>query len=156
MRGAYFFGPKYKWTASGLALLSIALFIIGGSPSAIRAFPKASTALSQSSLLAIRPAERSTIDVPNAPSPMNNSAQQPMQTAQHPLPQGNGHPPRINSSLGGNMKSHDREMAKLWPTDIDGLSLSSSANGGAQAIVSTQRTVKLESGVKIELRVTGQ
>src|SRR6267154_5761317 len=38
----------------------------------------------QSSLLAIRPGERATIDVPNAPSPMNNSAQQPMQTAQHP------------------------------------------------------------------------
>jgi hypothetical protein len=110
----------------------------------------------RSSLLAIRPAERATIDVPNAPSPMSNSAQQPMQTAQHPSPQGNGHPPIINSSLGGDMKSDDREVAKLGPTDIDGLSLSSSANGGAQAIVSTQRTVRLESGVKIELRVTGQ
>ncbi|MCU1331080.1 MAG: hypothetical protein JWM08_72 [Candidatus Angelobacter sp.] len=110
----------------------------------------------QSSLLAIRPAERATIDVPNAPSPMSNSAQQPMQTAQPPSPQGNGHAPRISSPLGGDMKSHDREMAKLGPTDIDGLSLSSSADGGAQAIVSTQRTVRLESGVKIELRVTGQ
>jgi hypothetical protein len=79
-----------------------------------------------------------------------------MQTAQHPSPQGNGHPPGISPPLSGDMKSHDREMAKLWPTDIDGLSLSSSADGGAQAIVSTQRTVRLESGVKIELRVTGQ
>ena len=48
------------------------------------------------------------------------------------------------------------QMAETGPTDIDGLSLSSPANGGAQTIVSTQRTVKLESGVKIELRVTGQ
>jgi hypothetical protein len=32
----------------------------------------------------------------------------------------------------------------------------SSPKEGAQAVVSTQRTVKLESGVKIELRVTGQ
>jgi hypothetical protein len=31
-----------------------------------------------------------------------------------------------------------------------------SPTGGLQAIVSRQRTVKLESGVKIELRVTGQ
>ena len=54
------------------------------------------------------------------------------------------------------MKPHDREMAQTGPTDIDGLSLSSPANGGAQTIVSMQRTVKLESGVKIELRVTGQ
>jgi hypothetical protein len=46
-------------------------------------------------------------------------------------------------------------MPETGPTDIDGLSLRSPA-GGAQAIVSRKRTVKLESGVKIELRVTGQ
>jgi len=68
----------------------------------------------------------------------------------------NNHPPRINSPVDDEMKSRDREMAKNGPTDIDGLSLSSAANGGAQTIISTQRTVKLESGVKIELRVTGQ
>jgi hypothetical protein len=53
------------------------------------------------------------------------------------------------------MKSRNREIAQTGPTDIDGLSLSSAANG-AQTIVSTQRTVRLESGVKVELRVTGQ
>ena len=110
----------------------------------------------QSLLLAIRPAERPVVDVPNAPSPMSNSAQQPMQTQHYPSPQGNNHPARINSSVGDDMKSHDRETAKTGPTDIDGLSLSSPANGGPQVIVATQRTVKLESGVKIELRVTGQ
>lgn len=109
----------------------------------------------QSLLLAIRPAERPAFDVPQAPSPMSNSAQQPMQR-QAPLPQGSNVPPRPNPSLNDPMKSRDRKIVQTGPTDIDGLSLSSPANGGAQTIVSTQRTVKLESGVKIELRVTGQ
>ena len=104
----------------------------------------------QSLLLAIRPAERAVVDIPNPPSQRSSSAPQPMQT--NPSPQ----VPRINRTMGDEMKSHDRKMAETGPTDIDGLSLSSPANGGAQTIVSTQRTVKLESGVKIELRVTGQ
>jgi len=110
----------------------------------------------QSLLLAIRPAERPVVDVPNAPSPLSNSAQQPTQTQHYPTPQGSNGPPRINYPIGEDMKSHDRDIAKNGPTDIDGLSLSSAAGGGAQAIVSTQRTVRLESGVRIELRVTGQ
>ena len=110
----------------------------------------------QSLLLAIRPAERPVIEIPNAPSPMSNSAQTPMQNKQSPLPQGSSVPRRPNPSLGDPMKSGGREIAPTGPTDIDGLSLSSPGNGGAQTIVSTQRTVKLESGVKIELRVTGQ
>lgn len=109
----------------------------------------------QSLLLAIRPAERLAFDVPQAPSPMSNSAQESMQR-QYPSPQGSNAPRRANPSLGDPMKSHDRTIAQTGPTDIDGLSLSSPANGGAQTIVSTQRTVKLESGVKIELRVTSQ
>lgn len=104
----------------------------------------------QSLLLAIRPAERAVVDIPNPPSQRSSSAPQPMET--NPSPQ----VPRINRTMGDEMKSHDRKMAETGPTDIDGLSLSSPANGGAQTIVSTQRTVKLESGVKIELRVTGQ
>ena len=103
----------------------------------------------QSVLLAIRPGERPAVDVPNAPSPMTNSAQQPMQT--NPSPQ----VPRIDRTIGDDMKSHNRRISENGPTDIDGLSLSSPKEG-AQAIVSTQRTVKLESGIKIELRVTSQ
>jgi hypothetical protein len=109
----------------------------------------------ESKLLAIRPAERPVVEIPNAPSPMGNSAQQPMQR-QAPLPQGSNVPRRTNPSVGDPMKSGGREIAPTGPTDIDGLSLSSPANGGAQMIVSTQRTVKLESGVKIELRITSQ
>src|SRR5579864_238199 len=107
----------------------------------------------QSLLLAIRPAERATVsDVPQAPSSANNSARGSMQ-GQYPLPQGSNAPQRANPSVGEPMKSRDREIAQTGPTDIDGLSLSS-GKAGTQAIVSTQRTVKLESGVKIELRVT--
>lgn len=110
----------------------------------------------QSQLLAIRPAEHPAFDVPKAPSPMSNSSTEPMQNQHYPSPQRPNLRPRINRPLGDAMKSPDREMTKTGPTDIDGLSLSSPANGGAQSIVSTQRTVKLESGVRIELRVTGQ
>jgi hypothetical protein len=108
----------------------------------------------ESKLLAIRPAERLAFDVPRAPSAMSNSAQEPMQR-QSPSPQGSNVPRRANPSLSDPMKSRDREIAQTGPTDIDGLSLSSAANG-AQTIVSTQRTVRLESGVKVELRITGQ
>lgn len=103
----------------------------------------------QSLLLAIRPGERPVVDVPAPPSPRGNSSPQPMQT--NPSPQ----IPQINRSLDDETRSRDHRMPETGPTDIDGLSLSSPA-GGAQAIVSKKRTVKLESGVKIELRVTGQ
>ena len=106
----------------------------------------------ESKLLAIRPAERVAVDVPQAPSPMSNSTQR-----RYPAPQGtNNVPRRPNPSLSDDMKSHDRRKSETGATDIDGLTLSSPADGGAQTIVSTQRTVKLESGVRIELRVTGQ
>lgn len=104
----------------------------------------------ESKLLAIRPADRVISDVPLGASPMSNSAQGPMQ-GHSPSPQ----PHRAISSLGNEMKSHDQRMPETGPTDIDGLSLSSPANG-APTIVSTRRTVRLESGVKVELRVTGQ
>ena len=109
----------------------------------------------QSLLLAIRPADRLVTEIPSAPSPMHNSAQEPMQK-QYPVGS-NPPPPRpADTSLGDPMRSRGREIAPTGPTEIDGLSLSSTSSGGAQAIVSTQRTVKLESGVKIELRVTGE
>ena len=113
-----------------------------------KAITKAGEVPFQSLLLAIRPAEHPVVEIPNAPTPMSNSAQQPMQTnPSTPVP-------RINTTIGDGNSTH-RSMPVTGPTDIDGLSLNSPA-GGAQAIVSRQRTVKLESGVKIELRVTGQ
>ena len=108
----------------------------------------------QSLLLAIRPGEHPVVEIPTPPSPTINSGQSPMQKL--PSPQGSNSTHRVNPSPDDPMKSHDREIAQNGPTGIEGLSLNSPANGGAQTIVSTQHTVKLESGVKIELRVTGQ
>ena len=106
----------------------------------------------QSQLLAIRPGERAIVDVPRNPSAISNSNTAPMQNQNYP----SHHVPRIDRPVGDEMKPHNRTTSETGPTNIDGLSLSSPANGGARTIVSTQRTVKLESGVKIELRVTGQ
>jgi hypothetical protein len=50
------------------------------------------------------------------------------------------------------MDANSRSIARSGPTDIDGLSLATA--GGTQAVVSLNRTVKLESGVVIELRIT--
>jgi hypothetical protein len=108
--------------------------------------------LFQSLLLAIRPAERPAFDVPAPPPPRRGSAVSPMQDNRSP--QGADGTPPTGSPLGAEVHSHDRELAGTGPTDIDGLSLSSLAGGSAGTIVSTQRTVKLESGVRIELRVT--
>jgi len=108
----------------------------------------------ESKVLAIRPADRTSLDAPRWPYPMSNSAQGPM-LGHHPSPQGYDAPHRAISSLGSEMKSQDQRMPQTGRADIEGLSLSSPANGAA-TIVSTRRTVRLESGVKVELRVTGQ
>jgi hypothetical protein len=105
----------------------------------------------QSLLLAIRPGEHPTVELPPARSPMATSAQGP-----YPAPEGSSVSHRIDPKINDATRHRDRPVESSSLSDIEGLSLTSSASGGAQAIVSTQRTVKLESGVKIELRVTGQ
>jgi hypothetical protein len=105
----------------------------------------------QSLLLALRPAERPAVEIPSPPASMRGHEGGPM-----PSPQGANSSARITPSLGDPMRPHDRQIAQTGPTDVDGLSLDSPANGGPQAIVSKKHTVKLESGMKIELRVTGQ
>ena len=105
----------------------------------------------QSLLLAIRAGEHPTVELPPARSPMATSAQGP-----YPAPEGGSVSHRIDPRINDATRHRDRGVESSSLSDIEGLSLTSSASGGAQAIVSTQRTVKLESGVKIELRVTGQ
>lgn len=106
-----------------------------------------------SKLLAIRPAPRLTVEVPpGAPAPPGvNPVSNPPQEKHYPTPKGPS--PKMNTSMNGQLKSREEEMAEIGPTSIDGLSLSSGASG--QAIVSLSRTVKLESGVRLELRITG-
>jgi hypothetical protein len=58
----------------------------------------------------------------------------------------------MNPSAANEMDSNAKSLAVGAPTDIEGLSLTTA--GGTQAVVSLTRTVKLESGIVIELRVT--
>jgi hypothetical protein len=105
-----------------------------------------------STLLAIRPAPRLTLDEPpSAPvHPGFNLPSGPLPPKQNPAP---NDPNPMDPSINGEPKSREGGMAGIGPTNIDGLSLSSGGNG--QAIVSLTHTVKLESGVRFELRVTG-
>ncbi|HEY2914956.1 MAG TPA: hypothetical protein VGK21_16440 [Candidatus Angelobacter sp.] len=105
----------------------------------------------QSVLLEIRPGERPVVDVPNAPPSMGNSPQGPYASQQ-----GSNIPHRVDPSLNDPLRPRDRGAMPTAPSDIDGLSLSPAEEGGSHTIVSTKRTVKLESGIKIELLVTGQ
>ena len=106
----------------------------------------------RSMLLAIRPAPRLTIDAPSAPAPPGmNPASSPAQEKHYPSPKGPS--PKMNTSSGGQLKARDQEMSGMGPTDIEGLSLTAVDNGKAQAIVSFQHTVKLESGVRLDVRV---
>lgn len=105
----------------------------------------------QSLLLAIRAGEHPTVELPPARSPMATSAQGP-----YPAPEGSSVSHRIDPRINDATRHRDRPAESSNLSEIEGLSLTSSASGGAQAIVSTQRTVRLESGIKIELRVTGQ
>ena len=105
----------------------------------------------RSTLLALRPAPRLTFDVPSAPSPPGvNPAAGPGPEKHYPSPKGPS--PKMNGSLNGELRTRDQEMSGLGATDIDGLSLSSHT-GNLPVIVSIERTVKLESGVRLELRV---
>jgi hypothetical protein len=62
---------------------------------------------------------------------------------------------RRHSGIHGDTDSKAPAQAGSGTIDIDGLSLTSPAVGQIPTVVSVKRTVKLESGVIIELRVTG-
>jgi hypothetical protein len=107
----------------------------------------------RSVLLALEPAPRLKVDGTSAPSPPGlNSASTPQADRHYPTPKVNT--PKLNTSINDELKTRDQQISAMVPTDIDGLKLSPPADGGAQAIVSVTRTVKLESGVRLDLRVT--
>jgi hypothetical protein len=60
--------------------------------------------------------------------------------------------PSMGPNANKEMDSNAQSLSAGAPTDIEGLSLATA--GGAQAVVSQSRTVKLESGIVIELRIT--
>lgn len=113
----------------------------------------------RSLLMGLGPAPRPVFDVPSAPAPPSfNPASDPAPDKHYPTSRSNT-PKMTNDNLDNGfregLKARNQEMSGIGVTDIDGLSLTAPANG-VRSIVSQEHTVKLESGVRIELRVTGQ
>jgi len=113
-------------------------------------------------LLAIRPAPRLQVDSVAPPAPPGTNPANTTPTERHyPMPRAPG-PPQPPSSRDPFTRG-DREKIRgsgndldLQPTDIEGLSLQSSADGASRVVVSFKNNVKLESGVRLELRVINQ
>jgi len=139
----------------------------------------------QSVLLAMRPAPRLMMDSMSAPAPPGTMApptewHYPMPKGPAvPTPtsreQGNRPPvpasssnkdqdnkPDAPASTNKDSDKNDRERIRrggndreFMPTDIEDLSLTASDNGVNRVVVSFKRTVKLESGIRLELRIVG-
>ncbi len=104
-------------------------------------------------LMALHPAPRLEVGPPpSGPNPpgLTVGSERRSQPAGTPKRPSN---PNMNPNTGQEVDS--RAVAESGPTDIEGLSLISASGGGPQAVVSRNRTVKLDSGVIIELRATG-
>jgi hypothetical protein len=114
-----------------------------------------------SDLLAIGAAPRIEMSAaPSGPTPPGmNPASTQQQERHYPVPKGGPSiktisPPTGDSPLKGDMEQHAKSMQDFVPTDIEGISLAHSSNGTGRVVVSMQHTVKLENGVRLELRVT--
>jgi hypothetical protein len=105
-------------------------------------------------VLALAPAPRIMIEAPSAPAPPGANPASSMQQDRHyPIPQG-PKVPKMGETMNNEIKAHADAMDNMGPTDIEGLTLQRSPNT-PPVIISFSRTVKLESGVRIELRVLG-
>lgn len=105
-------------------------------------------------LLAIRPPERPQFNVPSAPAPPGTPQGAAAAADRHyAMPKGPTQP-TLSPTMTGAMNDQAKAMAESAPTGIEGLSLTAPANDGSRIIVSLQRTVKLESGVRLELRIS--
>jgi hypothetical protein len=104
-------------------------------------------------LTALRPAPPPTFEPPpSGPAPPINMAG-PTPGDRHSGSIAPKRPSNPSMSPSGNKEgAASRGISGAAPTDIEGLSLSN--YGGSQAVVSMDRTVKLENGVVFELRVT--
>jgi hypothetical protein len=103
-------------------------------------------------ILALRPATRLVLDSPRAPSPPGINPASGTGSDMHYPSAERPSSPKLSPDLSRAMDSQARQIAGSSPTDIDGLSLGPAANG--QVVISLKRTVKLESGVRMDLRVT--
>lgn len=101
-------------------------------------------------LLAIRPAPRLHVESMTAPAaPYANPPGTPQEEKHYPIPKTPS--PKLNTTMTREVDAKDSD--DLRPTDIEGLSLQPSANGNSRVVVSFKNNVKLESGVRMELRV---
>ncbi len=72
----------------------------------------------------------------------------------HPMPMGMA-PRHSIHSINGDNDARSPAMANSGPANMEGLRVTPPAVGETPIVVSSKRTVRLESGVIIELRVTG-
>lgn len=108
-------------------------------------------------LLSLAPAPRLQVESMSAPVPpgMNPASSQPQEQRHYPAPKGPSLP------AGGSSKDPARkdidsithaQSEDMAPSDIEGISLEKSADGSNRVAVSLRQTVKLESGVRVQLR----
>jgi hypothetical protein len=107
-------------------------------------------------LLAIRPAPRLEISTISGPAPPNINPASTTPQDHYPTPRAASTPAPASYKDPYNRSERDRVRGRgdldLQPSDIDGLSLQPSADGN-RVVVSFKNNVKLESGVRLELRV---
>jgi hypothetical protein len=107
-------------------------------------------------LIALRPAPRLQVESMSAPAPPGtNPASSTPQERHYPTPKGPSVP------IAGSSKDPARKdldsithatSDDMAPSDIEGLSLDKSADGSNRVVVSLKQTVKLEGGVRLELK----
>lgn len=114
----------------------------------------------QSALMGISPAPRLHVDPMTGPAPPNiNPAGGPTQEKHYPTPRAASTPTppsyRDPFSRGERDRIRSGDDLDMQPTDIEGLTLQTAADG-RRVVVSFKNNVKLESGVRLVLRVTNQ
>jgi hypothetical protein len=108
-------------------------------------------------LMALSPAPRLQVESVSGPAPpgVNPASTQPQEQRHYPTPKGPSVP------IAGSSKDPARKemdsvthapSADMAPSDIEGISLEKSADGSNRVAVSLKQTVKLESGVRLELK----
>jgi hypothetical protein len=99
-------------------------------------------------LMSLRPAQIASVSPSPSPAPMAAPGRD------YSMPGAMPQRHRTHSATADNDAKAQPNTGSA-PSEIDGLSLTAPAVGSMPTIISQKRTVKLESGVIIELRVTG-
>ena len=104
-------------------------------------------------IIALRPAPRLQITSISPPVSPGAAASLPIPNGSSmPMPDSTRRDPTSRSVRQSTTRRPDANH-DLAPSDIEGLSLEQSGNGSGRVVVSPKQTVKLESGVRLELRV---